>query len=77
VPAARRSTSLMKSMIGVSATRAESALHATGLRPIGAVTHAIVSRCAASVAATTAGSSAWPVAWTIEDRLPVTRHAPP
>ena len=57
-PLTRRSTSRMKSSSGVSATRDESARHATAVRPMGAVTHFTVATCAASVAARTAAFSA-------------------
>ena len=56
--AARRCTSRTKSSSGVSTTRAESARHATSVRPIGVVTQATVAPCACSVAWRTAGDSA-------------------
>src|SRR4051812_39393603 len=57
-PVALRSVSRMKSMSGVSTTRDESARQTAVVLAIGVVTHVIVARCAASVAAMTAGCSA-------------------
>ena len=75
-PDSRRMTSLTRSVIGASTTRALSARHRTAVRPTGVATQATVARWVAADAANTAGDSAWPATATDCPRCFTTAHLP-